>query len=256
MEKRLWQYNEIVLVLYLYYQIPFGAIRASNPEIISLSKLLHRTPDAVAFKLANLASIDPFILNSGRRGLKNGSKLDKVVFDTYSHDLIQLAIDAQLIEENLSAESSLYSSNNYSTSIGKDIQANVKTRIGQQFFSKSVKAQYNNKCCITEIEYADILEAAHIKPWKDCNETEKVELDNGLCLNSFHHKLFDSGLISFDKEYRLVISRKVEYMKMDEITKTWIMSYKTKQINLPDRNQPRIDFIEYHNRIFNDNLGI
>lgn len=41
-----------------------------NPEIIHLAELIGRTPDAVAMKLVNFASLDPAITSTGRSGLK------------------------------------------------------------------------------------------------------------------------------------------------------------------------------------------
>lgn len=68
-----------------------------------------------------------------------------------------------------------------------------------------------------------------------------------VCLNSLHDKAFDRGLITIDKEYRIVNSAKISSTVMDDNTIEWFMSYEGKQIILPDRFYPDKAFIEYHN---------
>ena len=50
-----------------------------------------------------------------------------------------------------------------------------------------------------EINHAEaVLIASHIKPWKDSDENERLDIDNGLLLCPNHDKAFDRGYISFD----------------------------------------------------------
>lgn len=70
-----------------------------------------------------------------------------------------------------------------------------------------------------------------------------------MCFNTLHDKAFDRGLISLDKDYRIIISSKLNRADMDNNTKDWLMDYKNKQIILPDRFLPGKDFIQYHNDV-------
>jgi len=70
-----WTKEQLKLAFYLYCQTPFGKLHSRNPAIIELSKLIGRTPSALAMKLVNFASLDPSITASGRVGLRSVSKL-------------------------------------------------------------------------------------------------------------------------------------------------------------------------------------
>lgn len=41
-------------------------------------------------------------------------------------------------------------------------------------------------------------------------KTERTNPSNGLCLNAMHDKAFDRGLITIDKNYRIVNSRYIK----------------------------------------------
>lgn len=134
---------------------------------------------------------------------------------------------------------------------GKSSWSTTKIRIGQNFFRATVLGAYENKCCITGISIPELLRASHIKPWKDSNDkTEKLNPSNGLCLNALHDAAFDKGLITISPSFRVIVSDILKTnKKIDETTKNWIISIEGRQIDLPTRNQPSKEFIEYHNDI-------
>lgn len=78
--QRLWTREELIITLNLYYKTPFGRLHKGNPDVINLSKLIGRTPSSVAYKLVNLASLDPSLKKRGIKGASNASKLDKVIW--------------------------------------------------------------------------------------------------------------------------------------------------------------------------------
>lgn len=59
MQKR-WTKTELILTMNLYCKLPFGKFHKGTFEVIELAKMIDRTPSAVAMKLSNLASLDPF----------------------------------------------------------------------------------------------------------------------------------------------------------------------------------------------------
>ena len=72
--------DEVTEALELYRKLSFGQLDKANPDVIKLAKRIGRTPDAVAMKLCNLASLDPEITQTGRAGLSNATKLDRKVW--------------------------------------------------------------------------------------------------------------------------------------------------------------------------------
>ncbi len=66
----------------------------------------------------------------------------------------------------------------------------------QQEFRKRIIERYK-KCVITGAP-AIMCEAAHIKPFSDCDSDEQYDIDNGILLRADVHKLFDLKLISIN----------------------------------------------------------
>ncbi|MDV8163006.1 hypothetical protein R5M72_06915 [Acinetobacter baumannii] len=105
MEQRA-NYISFILVL----SITIGKLHARNPLIIKWAEMINRNSNALAMKLVNLASLDPIIIASGRRGMGNTSALDKEVWEYYSNRLEQLTLDAETLLNNLrkASESLIY----------------------------------------------------------------------------------------------------------------------------------------------------
>lgn len=81
-------------------------------------------------------------------------------------------------------------------------------RIGQQYFRKNVIDECMGQCVVTQVreQSPSILIASHIKPWLASSNEEKVDGGNGLLLAPHIDKLFDSGLITFNDERKIVAS--------------------------------------------------
>ena len=246
-----WNREETILAFDLYCRTPFGRIGSANPDIINLAAILGRTPGSVARKMSNLASFDPELQARGIKGLSHSSKLDGLIFEEFSKDLEELSFQAQMIKENygiVDKELMNILKDLESMPPGKYKERLVKTRIGQHAFRSAVLSTYNNRCCITGLSLPEMLVASHIKPWKVSKEKdERTNPQNGLCLNAFHDKAFDLGLITIDKNYIIKVSGKLKKAGMDDVTSGWIMSYANERINLPEKFKPGLEFIEYHN---------
>lgn len=249
-----WSREETILAFDLYCRTPYSKISKTNTEIIELASLLGRTPSSVSLKMGNLAHFDPEIQAKNLSGMSNASKLDKEIVQEFFNDWTALSYQAQIIKSNLlhiSVEDCL--KNNLSIDIsclpdGDYRDSQVRTRVGQQFFRTTVLTAYRNRCCITEVSLPELLVASHLKPWKDCDsKRERTNPCNGLCLNAFHDKAFDRGLITLDNNYRVVISKRLNDSSMDTETKEWLSSYRHKTIEMPDKFCPDKKFIEYHN---------
>jgi HNH endonuclease len=69
----------------------------------------------------------------------------------------------------------------------------LRVRINHRKFAIPVKA--GGECVLTGLKIAGLLDACHIRPWKDCNNDEKRNPLNGLCLATHIHKAFDLHLL-------------------------------------------------------------
>lgn len=253
MARRNWTREETILAMDLYTRIPFSKIGKSNQEIIQLAQIINRTPDAVAYKMSNLAHYDPELQARNVSGLSHTSKLDKIIYDEFSENIEELSFVAQSLlaqMKNSSVENLLPELQLDHIPSGIDKEQQTKVRIGQYFFRMSVLMSYGNACCITGLKNRELLVASHIKPWSVSDvKTERTNPSNGLCLNAMHDKAFDRGFITIDKNYRIVNSRFIKDVAMDDKTREWFSYYNGKEIILPDKFMPGKQFIEYHNDV-------
>lgn len=84
-------------------------------------------------------------------------------------------------------------------------QEMLNVRIGQQRFRKLVLDMWGHKCAVTGA--GQFITASHIKPWSVSDNSERLDPFNGLALSPVYDKAFDVGLISFDDEGKILVSK-------------------------------------------------
>ena len=138
------------------------------------------------------------------------------------------------------------SANLVTPSAPTEASATVKVRRGQQFFRQSILNAYDVCCCISGINVPRLLVASHIKPWRDF-PTERLNPRNGLCLSSLHDAAFDSGLITFDENFRIVLSKRMRsYFPQPALEQNFV-PFEGKTIRLPDKlAEPDPVFLSFH----------
>ncbi len=244
-----WTYEETVLALYLYCIIPFNKVSSKHSDIIKLSGLINRSPNSIKMKIGNFGSFDPLLKERGIVGLSNVSKLDKEVWDKFngnwellveSSDRIMQEIDSGLSIDGLSGD-------NFPKVLPTETITSGKQRLNQNFFRKTVLSSYNYTCCITRINIPELLVASHIIPWSK-NEKQRLNPQNGICLNSLHDKAFDRGLITILPSFKILISPSIKKIKQDNKFLSEFLKIEGEKIFLPERFPPLIEFLEYHNQ--------
>lgn len=249
MERRLWTREELILALNLYLKLPFGKLHHGTPEIIHLAKILDRTSNSIAMRLSNFASVDPFHLGRGIRGLRGGLRQVEPIWDEFINSKENLLFESERILAELEKQSIetkfaeiLSGTENLK---GETKLREVKTRVNQNVFRQIVLANYSGKCAITNIDIPDLLIASHIIPWS-ANEQERLNPENGICFSPLYDKAFDKGLIGIDTNYKVIISSEI----MDRTTKSFYNDYfgkiEGKPIETPQKYLPRKEFLEWH----------
>jgi hypothetical protein len=71
----------------------------------------------------------------------------------------------------------------------------IKARRGQQAFRDSLRARYGDQCMISGCGLMDVIEAAHIKPYRGDADNHPA---NGLLLRADLHTLFDLDMIGIE----------------------------------------------------------
>ncbi len=88
-------------------------------------------------------------------------------------------------------------------------KALVDCRVGQGIFRENVIKFWKARCAITGLSLTAILRASHIKPWRDSNNSERLDHFNGLLLSPSYDAAFDAGLISFGDDGKIISSKKL-----------------------------------------------
>jgi predicted restriction endonuclease len=83
----------------------------------------------------------------------------------------------------------------------------ILARRGQGKFRRDLETQWDNACAVTGCIIRETLRASHIMPWRQANNEQRLDKNNGLLLIATLDALFDKGLISFDDEGRILGSR-------------------------------------------------
>jgi putative restriction endonuclease len=83
-----------------------------------------------------------------------------------------------------------------------------KGRLGQARFRKDVIRLWGS-CAVTGFQNITVLKASHIKPWNSSSDDEKLDPFNGLLLLPNFDTLFDLGLISFEDNGKMLVSRQI-----------------------------------------------
>jgi putative restriction endonuclease len=81
----------------------------------------------------------------------------------------------------------------------------VPLRIGQALFRKRVMDNFDYACALSGISEPELLVASHIIPWRTRIDT-RLDPRNGILLYSAYDALFDKGFISFDDDFRVLIT--------------------------------------------------
>jgi putative restriction endonuclease len=88
------------------------------------------------------------------------------------------------------------------------IMQQIRERRGQSEFRQALRSRYGDRCMITGCEIIDILEAAHISPYRG---EEDNHPENGLLLRADLHTLFDLDLLGIcPKDLKLFFHPKVK----------------------------------------------
>ena len=62
-----------------------------------------------------------------------------------------------------------------------------------------------------------ILIASHIVPWSECNDEERLDVENGILLSPLYDALFDKHLISFDETGRIIVSNSLTAENLERL---------------------------------------
>ena len=111
----------------------------------------------------------------------------------------------------------------------------ISARVGQGKY-RSKLITFWGKCALTGYSDVRLLVASHIKPWRDSNNTERLDPYNGLLLLPNLDKAFDLGYITFTEKGALIKTEFIESPRILGINKKMT-------IKVASQHQ---DYLAYH----------
>lgn len=143
-------------------------------------------PEALAAAIVDLLGAEARALVRGYRAAEEISmQVAKGLFEWEEHELNRVRSDTTMNET--------------------EREAVVLARRGQGLFRQRVM-EIERACRVTKVNREEHLRASHCKPWRDSDNEERLNGENGLLLTPSIDHLFDRGFIGFDEGGDLLIS--------------------------------------------------
>lgn len=251
MARNLWTDDEMILVLDLYFKLPFGRLNRRTHEVKELAKLIRRTDSSVAFRLVNYAACDPYILETGRHGMDAGRGKCLPYWNEYAHKKELLFLKAQEIKarlHNITLEEQLFLK--AEDFYGSTREVTIQQRVNQFAFREMILSNYENRCALTGIDIPELLVASHIVPWS-VDESNRLNPSNGICLSPLYDKMFDRGYIGIREDYTVELSKELKQNIRKDYYDEHVAIIEDRRLIMPVEHAPNLDFLEYHyNNIF------
>ena len=198
-------------------------------------------------KLSNIASLDPAITATGRRGLRSASAADRAMWAEMQEDWEAFAIKTRRAVEAVQPNPPEPISP--AGPAGGERLATTRVRIGQRFFRDALLSAYRGRCCITGLATPELLNASHIVPWR-VDRANRVNPRNGLLLSALHDRAFDSGLITIAEDMTVRVWSGLAG-ETDHFLAETIGRFEGRRIEPAEKFQPERKFLEYHRqRVF------
>ena len=247
--QNLWTREELILALNLYLKLPFGKMHSRTPEIIKLAEAIGRTPSSIAMRLTNFASVDPFHLNRGIKGMTGGKKQVEPIWNEFINNKEDLIFESERIlaeKENVEIEEKFSEILIDTKELkGESKIREVKTRVNQNVFRQIVLANYDGKCAVTGIDIPELLVASHIIPWS-LSEQDRLNPENGICLSSLYDKAFDKGLIGINSSFKIILSPTLKKKSPQDYFTKFFSEIEGLKIQQPRKYLPKKEFLEFH----------
>lgn len=248
-----WTRDELILTLSVYFQLPFGRLNHTTPEVKELARLIGRSDNSAALRLVNFAACDPYIINSGRTGMTSGIGVCMPIWDEFNNDRERLFLEAQRIKAEL-LQKPIEETLNITQQdlVGRERVSVIRQRVNQSVFRSMILYNYEERCAITGINIPELLVAGHIIPWSDSTPQQKLCPENGICLSALYDKAFDKGLITISPDnYTIILSSALHEYESQEYYDKHFGCINGQKIMMPIEHRPNRDFLAYHReRVF------
>jgi len=200
-------------------------------------------------KLCNFASFDPALQARGIKGLRGASQADKQMWEAFTANWNHMSEQSESAYEALMIGAAEQETSPPPEAVPpngpSEVERTVKTRRLQTFFRNAVLASYEFRCAVSGVAVPELLTASHIIPWR-ADESRRADPTNGLCLNALYDRAFDRGLITFDEDFRLMISGHLKKGDAPEFQQINFIAREGAKLILPHRFSPDAAALQKH----------
>lgn len=180
-----------------------------HPALVSVIKRTKSNPEQVneSWNNSNLIEFPKAVNNKGNMQHYG------VAIDVSDLDELKIVVDSLLSRQERSYQvpdnQSSYDSESHGHTAETEVESSYRARRGQDIFRAKLLSYWGEKCAVTGIAVPQILKSSHIKPWRSSDNTERLDVYNGLLLSPNLDSLFDQGLITFSRDGKLLWSDKI-----------------------------------------------
>jgi hypothetical protein len=265
----LWTRDQLLVAFMVYLRLPFGQLSQGNKKIVAVARAIGRTPSALALKTVNFASLDPAHQLRGIKGMSNTSEVDRAMWNEFVENSEAFATQCEAAWEAIvpslllpveSRPDELHAAGSTASAASEparsestitppagptEIERNIRTRRVQSFFRAAVLTSYDNRCALTGLAVPELLTASHIISWSE-NIERRADPCNGIALNALHDRAFDRGLITFDDDFRVVVSPHLATAEIGECHEHALRGIAGQVLKLPHRFHPDRRALAWH----------
>jgi predicted restriction endonuclease len=183
--------------------------------------------------------------------LSGASEADRSLWREFEGNAERLAAEAEEAFARLDPETAAREEMAVRIPAGEtEVERVVRARRVQSFFRAAVMTSYECRCAVSGLALPELLVSSHIIPWSDCVE-RRADPRNGICLNALFDRAFDRGLMTFDADLRVVISRRLgEAADAAELSCS-LREAEGRRMAVPKRFSPAGEAMDYHRtRVF------
>ncbi len=135
----------------------------------------------------------------------------------------------------------------------RDVYAQVKVRgTAQSVFRKALLLIYGSRCAFCGLSFEEALQAAHLIPWSEADDQQRMSPKNGLLLCAVHHHLLDCGYITITRSHEVKYcdptGKKYIYSRAD---KAMTIDLHGRKALMPakDKHWPSENALSYHYKV-------
>ena len=242
-----WSREETIVAFNVYCKIPFKNSNKTHPLIIKYANILGRSPSALNMKVGNIGRLDPDLKKYGIKGLIHGAKMEEEVWNEFYGNPELLAFESEKIIAQISNQSIEDSTAIKIDDLPQGIErsAIIRQRVNQSFFRSAVMSAYNFKCCISGVNTPQLTEACHIVDWSD-DPNNRTNPKNGLCMNPFFHKAYDTHLLAITPDMSIIVSEELFQSATEKTFFNYLEEINGRKMFLPEKFLPKKEFLELH----------